>query len=150
MKILLLKLYKELPAKVRFFISYFFADKFIVGMIAFVVKDKKILLVKHTYQNKWGLPGGWMMRGEDLKSVMEREITEEVGIKIKVVDILEINSVKTRPVIDVIVKCTVVSGKIKEDHVEIESAAFFPINDLPNNVISTQKPYIDRFIDSVQ
>lgn len=146
MKILLLKIYKRLPARIRFLISYFIADKFIVGMIAFVVKDKKILFVKHSYQNKWALPGGWMMRGEGLKSVMEREITEEVGIKVKVVDILEINSVKTRPVIDVIVECEIISGKIKEDHVEIESAAFFPINDLPDNIISTQKPYIERFI----
>lgn len=150
MKLLLLKIYKRLPAKIRFLISYLIADKFIVGMIAFVVKDKKILFVKHSYQNKWGLPGGWMKRGENLESVMEREIIEEVGIKVKVVDVLEINSIKTRPVVDVVVKCEVVSGKIKEDQIEVENAAFFSIDDIPNDIISTQKSYIKRFIDSIK
>jgi 8-oxo-dGTP diphosphatase len=98
MKLFLLKIYKILPVWLRFKISYFLADKFVVGMVAFVVKDKKLLLMNHSYQYSWGLPGGWMKRGEDLTSVMEREIEEEIGMKVKVVDIFEVRSVKYQPV----------------------------------------------------
>ncbi len=144
-KLLFLKLYKYFPVKLRFLISYLFADKFIVGMIAFIVKDKQILLMKHSYQSKWALPGGWMKRGESLSDVMVREISEEVGLKIKVVDIFAIHSVQSRPVVDVAVVCNVVSGVIKADKVEIEQACYFPLNALPKNIIYTHKPYIESF-----
>jgi 8-oxo-dGTP diphosphatase len=149
MKLFLLKIYKILPVWLRFKISYFLADKFVVGMVAFVVKDKKLLLMNHSYQYSWGLPGGWMKRGEDLTSVMEREIEEEIGMKVKVVDIFEVRSVKYQPVIDVVVVCKVVSGKIKVDQVEVEEAKFFPLNALPKNIIKTHKPYIEKYLKTL-
>jgi len=117
-------------------------------MVAFVVKDKKVLLLKHSYQYAWALPGGWMKRGEGLTSTMEREIMEEIGLRVRVTEILDVISIKERPVIDVLVKCEVISGKIQVDNVEVEKAVFFSFDSLPEQIVRTHKPYIQRFLNS--
>lgn len=145
-KRLVFKIYKVLPVGLRFVISYLLADKFVVGMVALVVKKEQLLLIRHSYQYAWALPGGWMKRGEGLHQTMEREIEEEIGLKTKVVDIFEVRSVRKKPVIDVAVVCEIVGGEIKVDGVEAEEARFFPVAELPKDIVATHRPYIERFL----
>ncbi len=147
MKLFLFKLYKFLPVKVRFLISYLHANKFIIGMVAFVMKNKKILLIKHSYQHDWALPGGWMKHGESIESTMERELKEELGIAATVMNIFEIQSVKHKPVIDVAVVCRVSEDKLKSHSSEVEEALFFPIDSLPKNIVHTHKAYLEKFLE---
>lgn len=42
--------------------------------------DGRLLLVKHTYDRHWYLPGGAMKRGEAAEAALRREAKEEVGI----------------------------------------------------------------------
>lgn len=42
--------------------------------------DGRLLLVKHTYDKYWYLPGGAMKRGEDAEAALRREAREEIGI----------------------------------------------------------------------
>lgn len=42
--------------------------------------DGRLLLVKHTYDRYWYLPGGAMKRGEGAEAALRREAKEEVGI----------------------------------------------------------------------
>ena len=42
--------------------------------------DGRILLVKHTYDKYWYLPGGAMKRGEPAEAALARELREELGI----------------------------------------------------------------------
>lgn len=42
--------------------------------------DNRILLVKHTYQSHWYLPGGGVKKGESAKMAIIRELEEEVGL----------------------------------------------------------------------
>ncbi len=57
----------------------------IKGIISF---KNKILLLKNE-REEWELPGGKLELNEDPKECLEREILEEVNIKIKVTDIID-------------------------------------------------------------
>lgn len=43
-------------------------------------KNGQVLLVKHTYQPHWYLPGGGVNKGESAKAAVIRELKEETGL----------------------------------------------------------------------
>ena len=60
-----------------------------VGVGAIVFKDDRVLLVKRKnppYPNEWAIPGGKVRYGETLKQAVAREIREETGIDIDVME----------------------------------------------------------------
>ncbi|WP_297983902.1 NUDIX domain-containing protein [uncultured Chryseobacterium sp.] len=54
-----------------------------LGVRAILIKEDKILLVKHTYSNSWFLPGGGMKKGETFETAIKRELNEELGITVQ-------------------------------------------------------------------
>ena len=50
-----------------------------VGVRVFLVQDGKLLLVRHTYQDRWYLVGGGVEGGETLEQAIRREAAEEIG-----------------------------------------------------------------------
>lgn len=54
-----------------------------LGVRAILVKNEKILLVKHSYSTLWYLPGGGMKKGETFVNALKRELAEELGIDLK-------------------------------------------------------------------
>jgi 8-oxo-dGTP pyrophosphatase MutT (NUDIX family) len=50
------------------------------GVRTLILKDNKILLVRHRYGNLWVMPGGKIDKNEDPEIAALRELKEEVGI----------------------------------------------------------------------
>jgi 8-oxo-dGTP pyrophosphatase MutT (NUDIX family) len=61
-----------------------------VGAVGVVFNEVgQVLLVKHVFRRyPWGLPGGWIERGEDPAETVRREFTEELGLQVTVGRIL--------------------------------------------------------------
>lgn len=56
-----------------------------IGVVAIVLDtEHKVLLVEHSYQPGWRLPGGGVSRGESVCDTVARELYEELGIACKV------------------------------------------------------------------
>lgn len=49
-----------------------------VGVRILLIQNEHILLVRHSYQDLWYLPGGGVKYGENLEDAARREISEEV------------------------------------------------------------------------
>lgn len=66
-----------------------------------VLKDNKILLVKRTGKilegGKWGLPCGFMERGDTILSAIDREVFEETGWRVSDKTLLRIKDSPNRP-----------------------------------------------------
>jgi ADP-ribose pyrophosphatase YjhB (NUDIX family) len=50
----------------------------------------RVLLVEHAFRTDfpWGLPGGWVARGEDPRAAVAREMREELGLDVDVKDLV--------------------------------------------------------------
>lgn len=72
--------YKVLYAGAR--VYWFIFRPFSLGVNIMFVRDRQILLVKHTYRGGWHLPGGGVHRGEGLDVAAHREADEELGATI--------------------------------------------------------------------
>ena len=62
-----------------------------VGVMAAVFNDMgQVLLVEHVFrpQQPWGLPGGWVERGEDPAHSIQRELQEELNLAVEVKKLL--------------------------------------------------------------
>lgn len=94
-----------------------------VGCI--VIKDNKILLVKHTYgksKGKYCLPGGYLNFGETPQDGAKREMREEIGIETEARDII---AVRFNPHDWYIVfTMDYISGELCPDGEEISEADF--------------------------
>ena len=50
-----------------------------LGVRAVLLKERHVVLVKHTYLSGWYLPGGGVEAGESFGEALAREISEEAG-----------------------------------------------------------------------
>lgn len=81
-----LQLYRRLPRTSRLFVVRHMTPSFTVGAICVVERDDgSILLVRHSYRQRWGFPGGLANRGEEVADAAVREANEEVGLAIELV-----------------------------------------------------------------
>jgi len=61
--------------------------RFTVGAVGVLLDEsgERVLLVEHVFHTArpWGLPGGWINRGESPATAVEREICEETGLRVR-------------------------------------------------------------------
>jgi len=72
-------------------------DKLGLSQKAIIFNQDKFLVIKRgetasSNPNKWDFPGGYVDFGEDLYDSIKREIQEEVGLKIAVLEPYEVHS----------------------------------------------------------
>lgn len=65
----------------------------LIGVGAVAIKDGNILLVKRAFEpgaGKWSIPGGLVELGEELSEACAREMEEETGIEIEVLELINV------------------------------------------------------------
>jgi len=77
------QVYRRLPVGLRRRIVRAVSPSFTVGAMCFIERDDgAVLLVRHSYRERWGVPGGLLQRGEDPEDGVRREVREEVGLRV--------------------------------------------------------------------
>ena len=106
-----------------------------LGVKIMLIRDNQVLLVRHTYQPGWFIPGGGVKRGETLAEAAQREAWEELGAKVNDLSFLGIYSnIKTyRNEHIAVFVCHTFNLADKQDY-EIAESAFFPIDNPPQGI----------------
>jgi 8-oxo-dGTP diphosphatase len=80
----LLRVFRVLPRRLRLRIVHILSPTFTVGAVCVIERhDGAVLLVRHSYRQRWGLPGGLLERGEEVDAGARREAVEEVGLEVE-------------------------------------------------------------------
>ncbi len=135
MKKLLLKIWRLLPNSywLRRTLVWVITQKFLVGVDGVVFNEShEVLLLNHRYRREypWGLPSGWLKKGEQPQAAIEREIAEEIGLQVQVVKPLIIESDLGWPRLDLVFLCRYIGGEMQSSD-EVYDARFFNVNSLP-------------------
>ena len=93
--------------------------------VAALIRDQegRILLAENAVpRSRWGLPGGRLERHEEPAAGLAREVSEETGLEVEVV---ELRAVVVRPTLVVLVfACHVLGGILRPAPVEIAALAW--------------------------
>ena len=133
MKKTLLQIWRVFPAWLQDILSRIIRPLFQVFVAAVMFdEDKKILLVKSTYQrfHPWGLPGGSLEYGEHPEKAVIREVLEETGLNICIERFLLVNSWRPDRV-GLYYLCRIVDGTFHPSE-EVSEFAYFSVDDLPD------------------
>lgn len=109
----------------------------IYGVKAVVLKDNQILLIRHSYANRhlYMLPGGGLGHDETVEAAISREVMEETGCHISNIRMHGQFCETSKGAKNHI---TIMVGHTQDtpicDGREIIEAAFFPVNNLPENI----------------
>lgn len=127
-----------------------------VGLLVFN-NENKILMQLRTDYNQWGFPGGSMELGESFEEVASRELKEETNLEIDDLKLIKVLSGKDTyreyPNGDKLYDITAIfvikkyHGELKINDDESKKLDWFDINDLPENMTSYTKNYIQKFGD---
>ena len=106
-------------------------DSKLASVGAIVIKDNKILLVRHTYGSAAGKllnPGGYIKLGEMPTDAVKREVLEETGINVNPIGMLSIRcSAKGWYMVFL---ADYVCGEAKSDNAENSEAIFVDCDEL--------------------
>jgi ADP-ribose pyrophosphatase YjhB (NUDIX family) len=81
-----LQVFRRLPVRARRQVVRTIAPGYTVGAMCFIERaDGALLLVRLSYRERWGVPGGLLQRGEAPEDAARREVREEVGLEVVLV-----------------------------------------------------------------
>jgi 8-oxo-dGTP diphosphatase len=70
-----------------------YPERPIVGVGGVIIEDGRALLIKRGHpplEGEWSIPGGTLEVGETLLEGVQRELAEETGIQVRVIDLIEV------------------------------------------------------------
>lgn len=122
-----------IPDGLRWAMMWAVNQKFLIGVGAVVFDEqRRVLLFKHTYREDylWGLPGGWLEKGEDPARAVEREVREETGLEVRVTRPLFVETGRSYPSLYITFVGSCLDGTFRPS-AEVSEVGVFALPDLP-------------------
>jgi len=120
--------------------------RFTVTAGAIIFNDQKqVLLLKHRFRagSGWGLPGGFLERGEQPIEALRRELREEIGLEVEDVEVFAARSFKKPKQVEVLFRARA-NTNVKPLTMEVERAEWFSLDSLPEGLPRDQRGYVER------
>jgi ADP-ribose pyrophosphatase YjhB (NUDIX family) len=131
-----LQVYRRLPVWARRRVVRTIAPGYTVGAMCFIERDDgDLLLVRLSYRERWGVPGGLLKKGEDPALAAQREVREEVGVEIDLLGEPAVVVDGEAQRVDVVYRARLRAGEdpdaARPGSPEIVEARWFPVSELP-------------------
>jgi ADP-ribose pyrophosphatase YjhB (NUDIX family) len=109
----------------------------------------RILLLDHVFRpdGGWGIPGGFLSKGEQPEIALRRELREEIGIEVEDVEMLFVRTLPRPRQIEIYFRASAI-GTPEPCSFEIKSAAWFSVDELPPELSKDQRRLIQRTLAS--
>ena len=116
-----------------------------VAVMLFDEDDRHILLLEHVFRadRGWGVPGGFINKGEQPEQALRREMREEIDIEIDDVKPLFARNLNKLKQVEIYYRGRVI-GEPKPSSFEIKQARWFRVDDLPSELSADQQRLIER------
>jgi len=118
---------------------------------AVVIRADEVLLVKRDAPRLWELPGGKIRAGETVDQAVRREVEEETGVRIEIIELLgwyERTGFRAhRSPIFVGRPLQEIRRGATDDVVDVR---YFPLNDLPRAMFPWYRPILTNDITAVE
>ena len=117
-----------------------------------VVSDERgrVLLLCHTLRggSGWGVPGGFITRGEQPDEAVRREVREETGLELEEVELAFVRTLRRAQQVEVIFRGRMRAAAIggQQSSFEVERAEWFERDRLPADLGADQRRLIERVL----
>lgn len=141
-------LWRGAPKSVRRLTMRLIEPRFTVTAGAVVLDEEgRVLLLKHVFRagSGWGIPGGFIEKGEQPEEAVRRELFEEIGLQLEEAELAFVRTLKRPQQVELIFRCRP-RGSFAPRSIEIRSAEWFVPDALPPELGSDQRRLIRRVL----
>jgi ADP-ribose pyrophosphatase YjhB (NUDIX family) len=139
-------IWKLIPSRFRLQIIRVTQKKFTASVGVIVTNaENKVLLLDHLLRpaSGWGIPGGFIDRGEQPEEAVRRELREETGIGLENLKMLRVRTINRH--IEVLFRAES-NDRAEVKSREIKSLGWFAVDEMPAEMSAVQKSIIEKVL----
>ena len=142
-------IWRRAPKALRRWTVRFSHPRFAVTAGAIVTDGGgRVLLLKHRFRpgSGWGLPGGFIERGEQPEEALRRELREEIGLEVAELKLFAVRAFKTPKQMEIVFMGQAMDCP-EELNFEIKEAGWFLPDEFPPQLPRDQTELIKRALN---
>lgn len=121
---------------------------FTIGVFAAIFdEENRILFCHRTDYDLWNLPGGALEKKEAPWVGVVREVKEETGLDVEVMDLVHISNNPGKDDIVFLFTCKVIGGKLTLND-EADKIKYFAFADIPHNTVPKHVIRLKDYLDN--
>ena len=142
-------IWRRAPRAMRRWTVRFSHPRFAVTAAAIVSDGRgRVLLLKHRFRpgSGWGLPGGFIEKGEQPDAALRRELREEIGLEVEQLKLFAVRAFKKPKQVEIVFMGQA-TGSTDELSFEIQEAVWFLPGEFPAELPRDQTEMIKRALN---